>query len=166
MTRLEALKNIPRPAEECVEKTLNGEVPVDLFIARGHPNVRASNKRTLEVTKDVYLTRRGDCIIACCAEKAAGELSATVLEALMRSGLVVLIIDAGVVWDYVIGITPRSKPASKWRLVARKSNYVDDSTIAILADKAAYDLDRTLIRELKRGVPVRIIVGVCPGDSI
>ncbi|MEM1597174.1 MAG: DUF371 domain-containing protein [Pyrobaculum sp.] len=146
----------------CVEAVLRGEVPYDVFTARGHRNITARNARTLEITKDPYVTKRGDCIVACCSEKAAGELRSEVREALGRKGEVVVIIDAGLFFDYVLANTPGTTPTSKWRIVVRKSAYVDDSTVAILSRKAAADLDRRLVRELRSGVPVRIVVGVCP----
>ncbi|MGC9130530.1 MAG: DUF371 domain-containing protein [Pyrobaculum sp.] len=148
--------------EECVERVARGEAPRDVFTARGHPNVTARNQKSLEITKDPYLTKRGDCIVACCSEKAAGELAGDVLGALARGGVVVLILDTGSRWDYVIGETPMATPTSKWRIVVRKSGYIDDSTVAIHADKAASDLDRGLVAELRRGVPLRVTIGVCP----
>ncbi|MEZ0319825.1 MAG: DUF371 domain-containing protein [Pyrobaculum sp.] len=146
----------------CIEATLRGEVPYDVFTARGHQNITALNTKTLEITKDSYVTKRGDCIVACCSEKAAGELRNEVREAMKKRGEVVVIIDAGMFFDYVLAYTPGVMPTSKWRIVVRKSAYVDDSTVAILSRKAAADLDRRLVRELKNGIPVRIVVGVCP----
>lgn len=146
----------------CLERVLRGEVPRDVFTARGHGNITASNTRTLEITKDPFVTRRGDCIVACCSEKAAGELD--VVEALAAVGTVVIVIDAGIAWDAVVGLTPRRRPTSRWRIVARRSFYVDDSTVAVGIDKAASGLDRALVAALKGGAPVKITVGVCPGE--
>lgn len=146
----------------CLEKVAKGDVPRDVFTARGHPNISATNRRTLEITKDPYVTKRGDCIVACCAEKAAGELDAQVLHALAHEGTVVVILDVGTAVDYVVGKTPRRTPTSRWRLVVRKSEYVDESTVAVASDKSAAELDRRLVAELKRGALLRVIVGVCP----
>lgn len=146
---------------DCLGRVLRGETPSDVFLARGHVNITAANRRTLEITKDPYVTRRGDCIVACCAEKAAGELNREVLQALASRGVVVVVIDAGDVWDVVTGKTPGAAPTSRWRMVVRKSRYVDDSTVAVSADKAAADLNRALIAKLRQGVPVRVVVGVC-----
>jgi hypothetical protein len=132
-----------------------------VFLARGHINITATNRRSLEITKDPYVTRRGDCIVACCAEKAAGELRRDVLQALASRGVVLVVIEAGDVQEVVTGETPGSMPTSRWRMVVRRSRYVDDSTVAIAADKAAADLDRSLVERLRRGAPVRVTVGVC-----
>jgi len=147
--------------EECLSRVLKGEAPRDVFLARGHVNITATNRRTLEITKDPYVTRRGDCIVACCAEKAAGELRREVLQALASRGVVVVVIDAGDVWDVVAGETPGVVPTSTWRMVVRKSRYVDDSTLAVSADKAAADLNRALVAKLRQGAPVRVVVGIC-----
>ena len=149
-------------AEECLENVLRGVFPADVFTARGHPNITATNRKTLEITKDPYVTKRGDCIVACCSEKAAGELRRDVLRALTAPGIVVVILSTGSAWDYAAGETPRATPTSTWRIVVRKSTYVDESTIAIRAGKSAADLDRGLIRELRRGVPLKVVLGVCP----
>ncbi|MCI4447200.1 MAG: DUF371 domain-containing protein [Pyrobaculum sp.] len=147
--------------EGCLSRVLKGEAPRDVFLARGHVNITATNRQTLEITKDPYVTRRGDCIVACCAEKAAGELRRDVLQALASRGVVLVVIEAGDVQEVVTGETPGTMPTSRWRIVVRRSRYVDDSTVAIAADKAAADLDRSLVERLRRGAPVRVTVGVC-----
>ncbi|MEM1787110.1 MAG: DUF371 domain-containing protein [Pyrobaculum sp.] len=146
----------------CFEKVIEGEVPADVFIARGHPNITARNKRTLEITKDLYVTKRGDCVVACCAEKGAGELDREVLKALAKRGVVIVALSVGDVWDYVVGETPLATPTSNWRIVARKSRYVESSTVAVSINKAAVDFDRGLVARLRESVPVRVIIGVCP----
>jgi len=80
----------------------------DVIIARGHPNISASNRRTLEITKDPYVTRRGDCIIACCADKAGPELAGDLLEALMRPGTVRIVVEAGAINVTLRGCTNES----------------------------------------------------------
>lgn len=46
----------------------------ETIIAHGHENVLATNRTTLEVTKDQHLTKKGDCIIAVSADKALSDL--------------------------------------------------------------------------------------------
>ncbi|MFN7105872.1 MAG: DUF371 domain-containing protein [Pyrobaculum sp.] len=146
----------------CIDAVFRQEAVLTVFTARGHPNITAKNRQTLEIAKDPYVTKRGDCIVACCAEKAAGELGGELLSALARPGKVALIIDTGNLWDYVEGLTPLATPTSTWRIVARRSTYVDNSTVAIAIDKAAAGLKRELVKMLKEGAPVRITIGVCP----
>jgi hypothetical protein len=40
----------------------------------GHPNVLGLHKRTIEITKDDYLTERGDCIIGINSNKSCNDL--------------------------------------------------------------------------------------------
>jgi len=134
----------------------------DVIIARGHPNISASNRRTLEITKDPYVTRRGDCIIACCADKAGPELAGDLLEALMRPGTVRIVVEAGGMGYAITGRTPLAVPTSPYRLVVRRSGHVDDSTLAVGADGAAADLPRGLVSRLRDGVVVRVEVEVRP----
>ena len=40
----------------------------------GHPNVLATHPRTIEITKDNYLTKEGNCIVGINANKACNEI--------------------------------------------------------------------------------------------
>ncbi|MEZ0248025.1 MAG: DUF371 domain-containing protein [Thermoproteus sp.] len=130
----------------------------DVIIARGHANITARNKRTLEVTRDPYVTKSGDCIVACCADKAGPLLARELREALKMPGVVEAIIEAGGVEEVVRGRTPLSAPDNPYRLVIRRSNFVDDSTLMISADKAAADLSRELIEALRKEIIAKITI--------
>ncbi|KUO85763.1 MAG: hypothetical protein AT709_05205 [Caldivirga sp. MG_3] len=54
---------------------MDGKMAIDVVWARGHVNVMATHRNTLEITRDDYVTKRGDCIVACCADKAALDLN-------------------------------------------------------------------------------------------
>jgi hypothetical protein len=60
-------------------KTLKEEV-----IANGHENIEATHPTTLEITKERYLSRRGDCIIAVAADKSLTDLSEEFKESLQK----------------------------------------------------------------------------------
>ena len=57
----------------------------ETIICYGHKNVKATHRSTLEITKEDYLTPRGDCIICVKANKGLKELSDEIKEAL-KSG--------------------------------------------------------------------------------
>lgn len=133
---------------------------LDIIIARGHQNIRASNSKTLEITKDPYVTPRGDCIAACCADKAGPELGRALRLSLATPGVVEVVIEAGLARDVIRGRTPGVIPSDLNRLVIRRSRYVDGSTLAIDADKAAADLSRALVAELRKGIIARIVISV------
>ncbi|RMF31584.1 MAG: DUF371 domain-containing protein, partial [Candidatus Nitrosothermus koennekii] len=61
-------------------------------IFKGHQNIRCRHKTTLEVTKDDYLTPRGDCIIGINANKACYDLSDRFKNALRKSKVTIKII--------------------------------------------------------------------------
>lgn len=145
-----------------MRRVLLGRAPRDVIIARGHDSITATNRRAIEITKDPYVTKRGDCIIACCAERAAGELSPDVLKALASGGVVVVMIDAGGLREIVTGRAPRAVPLSSHRVVIRRSEYVDSSTVAVRASKAAADLSSAVVARLRSGIPVRVVIGACP----
>jgi len=123
----------------------------ELIRARGHINVQSTNKTTFEITKENYLTRRGDCIIAVGATKGATDLNQK-FKAVARSQ------DARI--TIKIEVNGEEETVTAWGnpkllfthptdLVIRKSDYVCGRTLAIRADKAACDLSRRLIEKLR-----------------
>ncbi len=122
-----------------------------VFRARGHPNISATHRSTFEITREDFLTPRGDCIIGVEAELACRDLPAWFKEAL-RSGEVPLVIELEVEgMKEVVNAkgSPRLSLASPTSMVIRRSDYIDDRTLAIKADKAARDLSRELVNRLK-----------------
>jgi hypothetical protein len=121
------------------------------FEARGHRNVRATHRSTLEVTKDPYLTPRGECIIAVASTKAASELPMEFKELARLNGCrIQLTIEAGGVVDTVAGYgSPALSFTDDRSMVFRRSSYVCPKTVMVRADKAAIDLDRRLIDALR-----------------
>lgn len=138
-------------------------VAVDLIKAEGHANVRATHKTTIEVTKDEYLTPRGDCIVGIRADKALSELDPGLRSIISKDGSIVIVIfSVGDYFDYVVGMgSSRLTLSSDEKLIIRRSEYVDDATLMIRASKAAAGLSRELVDRLKRGEPLLVyIVGV------
>ncbi|HEX9991809.1 MAG TPA: DUF371 domain-containing protein [Acidimicrobiales bacterium] len=105
----------------------------------GHPAVRATHDKTLEVTADPDLTERGTCILAVGADLSA---------AVPLAGPVRLTIRAGDHADTVTAVAnPFAAPAG--RLVVRRSDHADPDTFAGLADRGAADLDPDLADALR-----------------
>jgi hypothetical protein len=46
--------------------------PIEKINAVGHPNVLATHEKTIEITKEDFLTPTGDCIIGINADKYTG----------------------------------------------------------------------------------------------
>jgi hypothetical protein len=120
---------------------------------------------TFEITKDHALSRRGDCVIAVGASRGLQDLTAK-FKATCRNELARILVEleAGGITELITG---RGSPAlalnNATEIVGRKSAYVSNRTLMIHADKAACDIRRDLVRELKSSnaeVHVRLIAEV------
>ncbi len=150
---------------------------VEEFFARGHVNITAKHATTLEITKEVDLTKNGDCIIAVGATKGLAELSETFkILCADDNAKIILEINAAEIVESVQGRGSSSLTLSHHEdIVARKSSYVTDRTLIISADKAARDINRKLVRALRSpntSVRIRLtvynsITGLeCPSQSV
>ncbi|USH00034.1 DUF371 domain-containing protein [Thermococcus argininiproducens] len=120
------------------------------IICYGHENVRATHRSTLEITKEDYLTPKGDCIICIRANKGLNELSDELKEALKRGKKVkIRIIVDGLVDELEAFGDERLNFESEVSMVIRKSTYIDGRTLAIRANKAAKDIKRDIVEKLK-----------------
>jgi hypothetical protein len=144
------------------------EVAIDVIRAWGHVNVRATHRSTIELTKDEYLTPRGDCIVGIKANKALSDLDLRLKSIIRRDGsIVIAVFSVGEYFDYVVGLgSSRLTLSSNTKLIIRRSDYVDDATLMIKANKAAADLNRELVDRLKKGEPLLVyIIGVNFGSD-
>lgn len=123
----------------------------EVIYGQGHENVRATHRTTLEITKDLHLSKAGDCIIVVGADKAASDLSHGFKELLRRPGakLTVTLEASGITEQVTAWGSPYLLLRHETDIVIRKSTYVCDRTIAIHADKAANDLSRRLVEVLR-----------------
>jgi hypothetical protein len=137
-------------------------IAYDEIYARGHPNIKATHRTTLEITREKHLTPRGDCIIGVASNKAARDLNSDLKKILRRpDSIIVIILRTNNHMDYILAIGSEKLILSDdKRIIVRKSTYVEPATIAIRSNKAARDIDRGLIDELKSNdtiLRVRII---------
>ena len=123
----------------------------EVVMAYGHENIQATHKSTLEITKEKWLSKRGDCIVATSADKGLTELSERFRESLRReNSKLTILIEAGGVRDFINAYgSPLLVFTDPTDMVVRKSNYVCGRTLAIRADKAACNLSRQLVEKLK-----------------
>jgi hypothetical protein len=126
---------------------------VDVVEFRGHPNVRAEHPTTLEVTRDEFLTPRGDCIVGVAGSKGASEIDNCVKEVLRSGGrLVAVVLVEGGPFDYLVAEGSNLMTFTEGRkVIIRRSTYVDGSTIGIRATKAARDIRRDVVEALRQG---------------
>ncbi|MBP1911121.1 DUF371 domain-containing protein [Thermococcus stetteri] len=130
----------------------------EVIHCRGHENVRATHRSTLEFTKEDFLTPRGDCIICIGADKAINDLSDEFKNALREGKKILIRIKVGDLVDEVVAWgSPELILDHDVSMVVRKSTYIDARTLAIRANKAAKDVDRRIVELLKNPGQVAVI---------
>jgi len=123
----------------------------EIITAYGHELIQATHKTTFEITKEKSLTPRGDCIIAVRADKSAADLSREFKELVKKRGAeITIIIMSGDEKEIIKAHgDPRLILSHPEDIVIRKSTYICSRTLAVKADKAARDLSRKLISQLR-----------------
>ena len=114
---------------------------------QGHKNVLSLHSRTIEITKDPNLTKKGDCILCVSANKACNDLNSSMKDRLRTTGTVVKISIVVEPFEFqVSGYGSNTLEISHGHdIVLRKSNYVDSRTLAVSCDKSAFDIPRNLV---------------------
>lgn len=122
----------------------------EVIHCRGHENVKATHKSTLEFTKENYLTPRGDCILCIKADKGINDLSGE-FKAALRAGkrLLIRIRVEGIVDEVLAEGSLDLILDHEYSMVVRRSTYVDRRTLAVRANKAARDIDRRIVELLR-----------------
>lgn len=124
---------------------------VEKIEAWGHRNITARNKATFEITKESWLTTRGDCIVGVRASKGAMDLSDVFKRvARVEDAKISVLMEVDGLREVAIGRGDRGLSFEHpTDLVARKSGYVCGRTLMILSDKAACDFSRDFVRALQ-----------------
>jgi hypothetical protein len=132
----------------------------DTIHAKGHHNILATHKTTLQITKDDSISKRADCIIAISADKSLSDLASDVKTALSsNTAKMRLTIKAGHVSEVITGFGSTNLSLSDTDdMVVRKSGFVSGRTLMIGADKAARDLDRAFVDKLKTSEDITITI--------
>lgn len=117
---------------------------------QGHKNIVSLHARTIEITKDSYLTENGDCIVGVSANKACNDLNTALKARLRTKGTIVKI--TIVVEPYEFELSGygnnRLDITHEHDIVLRKSNYVDSRTLVVSCDKSALDIPRNMVSSL------------------
>jgi len=127
--------------------------PVLTVRFKGHPNVRATNRMTLEVTREDFLTLRGDCILGICADSACNDLTDDAKAFIRRDNARLrFVIDVeGESYDFeACGLSSLTltHPLS---MVIRRSEYSCSRTLAVRSTAAACDVPRPMVAKLAAG---------------
>ncbi|MBE8538895.1 DUF371 domain-containing protein [Geoglobus acetivorans] len=139
-------------------------VVTDEIYAKGHENITARHRTTLEITRDAEITPRGDCIVGVRADKSVKDLDEEIKRRIReRAKLKISLI----LPDYGKEISFHASGSEKLELshptdvVIRKSGYTCPRTLAINSEIASADMDREfadLLRDRKTTVILRIEV--------
>jgi hypothetical protein len=126
--------------------------------AAGHPSIRATHRKTLELTRGAEIGPRATCVVGVGA--AVDEEAVAALH-----GRVELTLEAGGESVRVRGrLNPAFRPGDP--LVVRRAAAVTRDAVLIEADTVASDLPRPLVAELARpGAPIALTVEELPGEA-
>jgi len=125
---------------------------IEKIVARGHKNILATHKTTFEITREQKISTRADCIIAVNANAAATNLTEEFKEQAKRiDAIIEVIIEVDGLIEQITGKgSPQLTLSHPTDLVGRKSDFISDRTLLINSDKAAIDLDRRIVEQLKK----------------
>jgi hypothetical protein len=117
----------------------------------GHKNIRCLHKKTIEITKAVSLSTKGDCIAGVSASKACNDFDRDFKAKLAKPGQSVNleIILGGITFSMRGSTDQRLTLSHGHDIVIRKSNYVCPRTLCVLCDKASSDMPRDLVMKLQ-----------------
>ena len=123
-----------------------------MIIGKGHKNITATHKTTLEITKEDYLTPTGDCIVGVNIDKSMADFSEGIREKIRSSDKIIIEIVVGDLKETIIGKGHNdlilNHPTD---IVIRKSSFICPRTLMINADKSAKELTREIVEKLKKG---------------
>jgi len=122
------------------------------FTCYGHKNITSKHKTTLEFTKDNEMGLEGDCIIGIKADFSLLQLKKFIKT--LNNNKITIIIETinndsnknKIIEKINAKINPKFN--SDKDIVIRKSDFIDERTLAIKADKAAFELDKDLIKDI------------------
>lgn len=138
------------------------------IFAKGHENITARHKTTLEITKEKELSPRGDCIIGVRADKSVRDIPDNFKKLLRGNIKFEFIIDLP---DYGLRDVLTGYGSEKLSLthasdtVIRKSSYTCPRTLLVYSNKAAKDIDREIV-ELLKDKKTEIVVMLRPLETV
>ncbi len=102
-------------------------------------------------TKDIHVSKNGDCIAAMTADKSVADLSAQFKEELRKpNAKLTVTIEAGDLREEIKALgSPKLCLCHPTDIVIRKSDYICSRTLAICSNKSSNDLPRELVEKLQ-----------------
>lgn len=117
----------------------------------GHKNILSNHKKTIEITKDINLTPRGDCIVGVGAKHACADIPDEIKKKLCNSNQIVRLTITSDNYKFeIIGHGHEKITLTHTDdIVIRKSRFVCSRTLAVGCDKASNDMPREMIKHLQ-----------------
>jgi uncharacterized protein len=130
------------------------------FIVMGHPNISSKHKTTLEFTKDQDIGKTADCIIGVRSPVSMDNIPDEISNAIKEDKkLITLRLETENAVDEIKGYgNPELTLDHPTDMVSRKSDFKCSRTLMINADKAAVDLKKELINDLKNSKPLKVTI--------
>ena len=130
------------------------------FLVRGHPNITSKHKTTLEFTKDPDISKRADCIIGVKSPVSMDNIPERYTNAIKDDNTIITIrLETENAVDEIKGNGhPELTLDHPTDMVSRKSDFKCSRTLMINADKAASDLKKELIKDLKNSKPLKVTI--------
>lgn len=118
---------------------------------KGHKNVTSHHKSTFEITKDVEIGPTADCIIGTDMDKSMLNFPQEFKDKIANSNTkITVILDTENGHDEIVGFGHEDLTLTHpTDIVCRTSDFTCPRTLMIGADKAARNLDKDLIEDLK-----------------
>jgi hypothetical protein len=133
-----------------------------IFIVMGHPNITSRHKTTFEFTKESEIGKTADCIIGVKSQVSMHNIPNEISTAIKKNKThfnVKLQTENAV--DEIKGYGhPELTLDHPTDMVIRKSDFKCSRTLMINADKAACDLNKELINDLKNSKPLKVTIVV------
>ena len=123
---------------------------IESFFVYGHFNISGKHETTIEFTKENFLTPSGDCIIGIKSTKSFEDFSQKFLKLLKLKTKITCILEIAGLKEKIEGYGDHELThLNKTSMVIRKSDFKCDRTLMIKANKASYELNQDLIKQLK-----------------
>ena len=133
------------------------------IFSKGHRNVTSHHKSTFEITKDAEIGPTADCIVGVDMDKTMPDFPQEFKDKIANSNTKIIVeLKTENGHDEITGFGHEDLTLTHpTDIVIRKSDYVCSRTLMIGADKAAKDLDRDLIDDLKNEKIMEVAIKLC-----
>ncbi|MBQ6511812.1 DUF371 domain-containing protein [Methanobrevibacter sp.] len=130
---------------------------------KGHKNVSSLHKSTFEITRDAEIGPTADCIIGVDMNQSMLNFPSEFKDKIADSNTKIkVILDTENGHDEITGFGHEDLTLTHpTDIVCRTSDYTCSRTLMIRADKAARDLDKNLIEDLKNEKIMEVTIKLC-----